>query len=123
MLLGLEVFLDIAGRFYRGESPPSREQLAQRLDTSPAEVDVFADLLLASGLVTFAGQEGDRLMPARSLDRISLQDLMGCLFRGSPRSTRRGGAALGLYDAAIAAAGGYLADRTVLDFIKGGYKP
>jgi len=123
LLLGLQVFLDVAGRFHRGESPPSREQIADRLDSSPAEVDVHVELLHGSGLLAYAGAAGELLMPARSLDRISLQDLMACLFRGSPRPTRRGGAALGLYEAVIGAADGYLADRTVLDFITSGYKP
>jgi membrane protein len=123
LLLGLEVFLDIAGRFYRGENAPSREQIAQRLDASPLEVNVYTDLLLANGLVTFAGPSGELLMPARSLDGIRLQTLMACLFRGSARPTRRGGAALGLYEAVTGAANGLLAERSVLDFIKAGYKP
>jgi hypothetical protein len=62
-------------------------------------------------------------MPARSLDGIRLQDLMACLFRGSVRPTRRGGAALALYEAVTGAADGLLAERTVQDFIKAGYKP
>ncbi len=120
--LGLEIFLDIAGRFHRGENAPSREQIADRLDVSPAEVSAYADLLLENGLVTIAGPAGDLLMPARSLDGISLQSLMTCLFRGSARPTRRGGPALALYEAMTGAAGGLLAERTVLDFIKEGYK-
>ena len=62
-------------------------------------------------------------MPARSLDGIRLQSLMACLFQGSARPTRRGGAALALYEAVTGAAGDFLAERTVLDFIKSGYKP
>jgi hypothetical protein len=85
-------------------------------------VSAYADLLQESGLVTVAGSAGELLMPARSLDGIRLQSLMTCLLRGSARPTRRGGPALALYEAMTAAAGGLLAERTVLDFIKEGYK-
>ena len=86
-------------------------------------MSAYAELLLKNGLVTWAGPAGNLLMPARSLDRISLQSLIACLFRGSPRPTRRGGPALALYEAVTGAADGFLAERTVLDFIRAGYKP
>jgi len=117
LLLGLEVFLDIAGRFHGGESPPSREQIAGRLEVSPAEVGYFTRRLEENGLVTYAGPEGDRLLPARSLDNIRLQQLLECLFGSSGRPPQHSGNALFLYDALSAAAGGLLGQRSVLDLL------
>ena len=123
LLFGLEVFLDIAGRFHRGESPPSGEEIARRLNASASEVSYFTDVLQENGLVLCAGTENDRLLPARSLDRISLQGLLLCLFGSSPRPAQRSGPAAALYDAVTGAASGSLADSTVLDFIKSGVVP
>jgi membrane protein len=123
LLFGLEVFLDIAGRFHRGDSPPSREEIARRLNASASEVSCFTDMLHENGLVLYVGPESDRLLPARSLDRISLQGLLQCLFGSSARPAERSRPALALYDAVTDAASGSLAERTVLDFIKSGIAP
>jgi membrane protein len=120
---GLEVFLEVAGRFHRGESPPTREQIARRLDASPAEVGYFTDLFQECGLALLAGPEADRLVPARSLDNIGLRDLFDCVLGGSTSPAHPGGPALALYDAAIRAAGDSLSGRTVLEFLKSGEKP
>jgi len=123
VLFGLEVFLDVAGRFHRGDSPPTREEIARRLNATLAEVGYLTDLLQENGLVLVAGREGGRLVPARSLDRISLRGLFQCLLGSSAQPAQADGPALDLYNAAIGAAGNFLADRTVLDFIKSGDKP
>jgi len=122
VLFGLEVFLEVAGRFHRGESAPSREQIARRLDASMAEVNYLADLLQKKGLVLFAGPGSGCLVPARSLDRISLRGLFQCLLGDSASTEPPRGSAQALFDSAIGAAGASLADRTVLDFIKSGEK-
>ncbi len=119
VLFGLEVFLEVAGRFHRGESPPSREEIARRLNASPAEVGSLTDQLQENGFVLVAGHDGGRLVPARSLDRISLRSLFQCLL-GSSTPAHPGGPALELYNTVTGAAGGSLADRTVLDFLKSG---
>jgi hypothetical protein len=123
VLFGLEVFLEVAGRFHRGEGPPSRDEIARRLGVTPAEVGGLTDLLQEKGLVLVAGQEGGRLVPARSLDRISLQCLFQCLLGSSVGPAHPGRPALALYNAVTGAAGGSLADRTVLDFLKSGDGP
>jgi membrane protein len=123
VLFGLELFLEVAGRFHRGDRAPSREDLARRLSGTLAEVSHFANLLQERGLVLFAGTQGDRLLPARSLDRIRLQEVFQCLFGGSAQPAHPNGSALALYEAAIGAAGASLADRTVLDHLKSGERP
>ena len=123
VLFGLEVFLDVAGRFHRGDSPPSREEIARRLDASLAEVSYLADLLQEKGMVLFAGPGGGRLVPARSLDRISLKGLFHCLLGSSTQPAPPGGPALDLYNAVTGAASGFLAERTVLDFLKSEVNP
>ncbi len=123
VLFGLQVFLEVAGRFHRGESPPSREELARRLGATLAEVGSLTDLLQENSLVLVAGRDGGRLVPARSLDRISLRCLFECLLGSTAQQAPRGGPALELYHAVTGAAGGSLADRTVLDFLKSGECP
>jgi membrane protein len=123
VLFGLEVFLEVAGRFHRGERPPSREEIARRLNATLAEVNNLTELLQDNGLVLVAGREGGRLVPARSLDRISLQGLFQCLLGSTPPPSRLGGAALNLYNAVTGAAEGSLAQRTVQDFLKSGERP
>jgi membrane protein len=120
---GLEVFLEVASRFHRGDSAPTREQLALRLDASPAEVGYFTDLFQECGLVLAAGPEGDRLVPGRSLDSIGLRELFACVLGGSAGPARPGGRAEALYDEAIRAAGRSLSSRTVLEFLKSKEKP
>ncbi len=123
VLFGLEVFLEVAGRFHRGERPPSGEEIARRLNATLAEVSSLTDLLQENGLLLVAGREGGRLVPARSLDRISLQGLFQCLLGSSTQPAHSGGPAQDLYNAVTGAAGGSLADRTVLDFLKSGECP
>ena len=123
VLFGLEVFLEVAARFHRGESPPSREEIARRLNATLSEVGSLTDLFQDNGLVLVAGREGGRLVPARSLERISLQRLFQCLLGSSAQPAPAGGSALELYNAVTGAASGSLADRTVLDFLKSGERP
>jgi membrane protein len=120
VLFGLEVFLEVAGRFHRGESPPSGEEIARRLNATLAEVRNLTELFQENGLVLVAG---GRLVPARSLDRISLRGLFQCLLGSTAQPARPGGAALDLYNAVTGASGGSLAESTVQDFLKSGGKP
>jgi membrane protein len=122
-LFGLEVFLNIAGRFYRGEGPPSRQEIARHLNASLAEVSYFTDLLQENGLVLLAGPQSAHLLPARSLDRISLQGLFQCLFGSSAQPAYQSEQALALYNAVTGAASDSLADRSVQDFFKLGIAP
>jgi membrane protein len=123
VLFGLEVFLEVAARFHRGESPPTREEIARRLNATQTEVGSLTDLFQENGLVLVAGREGDRLVPARSLERISLQCLFQCLLGSSAPPAHLGRPALELYNEVTGAASGSLAERTVLDFLKSGERP
>jgi hypothetical protein len=118
LLFGLEVFLSIAGRFYRGESPPSQVDIARQLNASLSEVNYYADLFHKNGLVLFAGSESAHLIPARSLDKISLRGLFRCLFGSSEAPAEQAEPARALYNAVTAAFSDSLADRSVLDFLK-----
>ncbi len=66
----------VARAFDRGEAPPQQEELEHRMRI-PAEVTRrMSDKLIRGGLISLAGEKGDQLVPARSLDHILLQDVL-----------------------------------------------
>jgi membrane protein len=73
--LALTIMLRAARRFHSGEPPYSQAELAQELDVMQREVKQVVDSLEQAGLVNEVGLEG-LVQPARSLDVISLQDVV-----------------------------------------------
>jgi len=66
----------VAGAFDRGEAPPQQEELEHHMRI-PAEVTRrMSDKLIRGGLISLAGEKGDQLVPARSLDHIRLKDVL-----------------------------------------------
>jgi membrane protein len=83
VLFGLEVYLAIAGRFLRGETPPSCAELARQLSAPEPEVKHFVDKFSREKLLLGTGKHQARLVPSRSLEAIPLQLLIQTLL-GSP---------------------------------------
>jgi membrane protein len=73
--LALTIMLRSARRFHQGQPPYSQAELAQELDVMQREVKLVVDLLEQASLVNEVGLEG-LVQPARSLDVISLQDVL-----------------------------------------------
>lgn len=89
--LCLQVSLEVARAFERGEPAPDAEQLAEMAD-APVRIvrDLLECLAQAGVLVQLAGLEADReagYHPARPLERIHVADVLGAL-RGSRETSR-----------------------------------
>jgi membrane protein len=117
-LFGLEIYFQIAGRFYRGESPPSINQIAHRFSASLSDISFFVDLFREKELLLLAGKENDQLVPSRSLDKIRLQELFRSLFGNPKEAPWQSEEALSLFESVSGAAVRSLGQTTVLEFLK-----
>lgn len=115
----LTVFLmeSVAGRFDRGEPAPVAADLAPDLGLDPGEVEALASPLLARGLLAKDG-EGGGLRPGRSLDHITLADVVTAVHGGSPAEDRAGRGAI-LLDAADEERTRRLGRVTLQDLVRG----
>jgi membrane protein len=117
-LFGLEVYFQIVGRFYRGEAPPSLNQIARRFSASLSDISYFVDLFQQEGLLLLAGKDNDQLVPARSLDKIRLQELFSSLFGNPKEAPWQSEEALSLFESVSGAAVRSLGKTSVLEFLK-----
>jgi membrane protein len=117
-LFGLEIYFQIAGRFYRGESPPSINQVARRFSASLTDISFFIDLFHEKGLLILAGEHNDLMVPARSLDKIRLQELFRSLFGNPKEAPWQSEEALSLFESVSGAAVRSLGETSVLEFLK-----
>ena len=127
MLFGLEVYLAIAGRFLRGETPPSCAELARQLSAAEPDVRHFVDKFSSKNLLLRTGKNQARLVPARSLEAIPLQvliqTLLGSPVLSAPASPKTPAAepalqAHGLLGSILDSALAFPAERTVADLFK-----
>ena len=117
-LFGLEIYFQIVGRFYRGEPPPSTSQIARHFSASLSDIAFFIDLFHEEGLLLLAGKNNDLLVPARSLDKIRLQELFSGLFGNPAEAPWQSEEALSLFESVTGAAVRSLGKTTVLEFLK-----
>jgi len=117
-LFGLEIYFQVAGRFYRGETPPSTVQIARRFSASLSDISLFVDLFHEEGLLLLAGDDNDLLVPARSLDKIRLQELFRALFGIPVEGPWQSEEALSLFESVTGAAVRSLGETSVLGFLK-----
>jgi membrane protein len=117
-LFGLEIYFQIVGRFYRGESPPSITQIARRFSASLSDISFFIDLFHEKDLLLLAGKNNDQLVPARSLDKIRLQELFRSLFGTPKEAPWQSEEALTLFESVSGAAVRSLGATSVLEFLK-----
>jgi len=83
LLLGLEIYLLIAGRFLRGEAPLSCAGLARKLLAAEPDVKHFVDRFSSANLLLGTGKNQSALVPSRSLDAIPVRELIQTLL-GAP---------------------------------------
>lgn len=67
----------VARSFDRGERAPQQEWLEERLRIPGEITRKVSDKLLRRGLLSLAGPRGDQLVPGRSLDQITIADVLG----------------------------------------------
>ncbi len=83
VLLGTEVITEIARRFHDGDSAPTAEELARKYSVAVVTVAEFITAFQKADLIVTVGRDGRRYVPARSLDRITLQETIQTVF-GTP---------------------------------------
>ncbi|MBB5320111.1 YhjD/YihY/BrkB family envelope integrity protein [Marinobacter oulmenensis] len=74
--VGLTMMWLVARPFSRGEPPPQQEALEQELRIPGEVTRRISDKLIRSGLLNLAGRDGDRLVPGRSLQLVSIGDVL-----------------------------------------------
>ena len=62
--------------FSRGEPAPQQETLEQSLRVPGEVTRLISDKLIRAGVLTLAGDHGDRLMPGRALDLITVGSVL-----------------------------------------------
>lgn len=107
----------VAGRFDRGEAAPAAEDLAPDLGLDPGEVEALAAPLIARGLLAEDGAGGG-LRPGRSLDRITLADVVAAMHGEAPPENRADRVAT-LLDAAEEERTRRLSRVTLQDLVRG----
>jgi membrane protein len=86
VLFGLEIYLKIASRFLAGQSPPSHEDLSRELAASEIDIRRVLDRLGREHLVLPVGKDHSSVVPARTLDRITVRQVLEALV-GAPSRT------------------------------------
>ncbi len=80
--MGINCLLEVAGRFHRGQRPPSTAELAEWGDVSTGLIGDMLDLFERAGLVRSTGAGPEAVwQPARSLEKIGLAEALDCVRR------------------------------------------
>jgi membrane protein len=79
VLLGLEVYLSIANRFLHGKPPPSRSDLSRELAASELDIRRVLDRLTRQHLLLPVGKDHAAVVPSRTLDRVTVRQLLEAL--------------------------------------------
>ena len=79
----------VAKPFAEGRPAPQQEQLEYDLRVPGEVTRKISDKLIRAGLLSLAGRQGDQLVPGRSLDRITVQDVLTVVRRDDDRVVDR----------------------------------
>jgi len=79
----------VAKPFTEGEAAPQQEVLEHRLSVPGEVTRGVSDKLIRAGLLSLAGRQGDQLVPGRSLDGISIADVLRVVRRDEDRVVDR----------------------------------
>lgn len=86
---GLVLMWLVARPFQQGEPAPQQEALEAELRVPGEVTRRISDKLIAAGLLSLAGPDGDRLVPGRSLDRITVADILAAVRRDDDGVARK----------------------------------
>jgi membrane protein len=83
--LSLRIFAGIAEAFFRGTRPPNADELADRFVVPPELVEDLLHTLEARNLLvrTEVEQNHDGFVPGRSLDNLTLAEVLGAVYEGN----------------------------------------
>lgn len=74
--IALTLMWVVSRAFDRGDPPPQQEALEERMRIPGEITRRVSDKLLRQGLLSLAGAKGDRLLPGRSLDQLTISDVL-----------------------------------------------
>ncbi|UZE95441.1 YihY/virulence factor BrkB family protein [Alkalimarinus alittae] len=74
--LALTIMEEVARRYDRSEAPITQLQLEELLPVPPVLTRDVSDKLLRQSILMVAGESGDAIVPATSLDKISVLDVI-----------------------------------------------
>lgn len=77
--VGLEVMVNIGSCFENGTEPVSQVQLEQRNFVPPVLTRQIIEKFLKAGLVVVAGNNADKLVPAKSTDQVTVAEILNAL--------------------------------------------
>ncbi|HAK46430.1 MAG TPA: hypothetical protein DCO79_11000 [Spirochaeta sp.] len=80
LIFGTELFMLVAEAYDIGEKPPAIVRLAVKLSVSVSDVREMADVLISKNLLMTTGDDGQSLLPARSLSKIKTVDLISAVY-------------------------------------------
>ena len=75
--------------FSEGKPAPQQEELEQRLRVPGSVTRRVSDKLIRAGLLTLAGEDGDRLAPGQALDLIRVDDVLSAVRKDEDMMVRR----------------------------------
>ncbi len=84
LLVGLEVFLSICRSHRDGEAPPAQKDLASQLSLPAGQIAPTLDLLNKKSLIHRAGENGDRYVPAQTLENLPVSRVIQALLGDEP---------------------------------------
>lgn len=76
---GLALMWMVARPFHRGEPAPQQEELESRLRVPGEVTRSLSDKLIRAGVISLAGSNGDRLVPACSLEIITIGQVLDAI--------------------------------------------
>lgn len=79
----------VAKPFYDGEEAPQQEVLEHQMRVPGEVTRGVSDKLIRAGLLSLAGRNGDHLVPGRTLDRITVEDVLRVVRRDEDRIVDR----------------------------------
>ena len=77
--VGLEIMVKIADAFESGKGPLTQSELEQQRFIPPVLTRKIINRLLKCGLIVYAGENADCLVPGRSTDQITVADVLNGL--------------------------------------------
>ncbi|KAA1176000.1 YihY/virulence factor BrkB family protein [Marinobacter salinexigens] len=79
----------VAKPFHDGEEAPQQEVLEHQMRVPGEVTRGVSDKLIRAGLLSLAGRNGDHLVPGRTLDRITVEDVLRVVRRDEDRIVDR----------------------------------
>ena len=117
ILLGLEVYLCIARRFFTEAKPATRLEISDSIHISLADISFFIDNFYNEGLVLFTGKYDRGIVPSKSLDKIALIDIIICLFGKTVDSLKVGKETFKIYGRIMDSVKSVVGNMSVMDYL------